>query len=97
MGFGDWSVNAPRGDMKMVYDAQKQRDFHGKPGYTVFQPLNVTVPSLQDQTDAYWSIYTDDGQGNGELVAYATDSRWAFEIANALDFQDAETKLWGLM
>jgi len=68
----------------MVYDgsvelADRTSD---KKGYAIVSPINEKSEDVQD---TYWTIFTDDGKGNGDFVCHCPDKYWAERIAYALD------------
>jgi hypothetical protein len=64
----------------MVYDQtddNKPAEMTGKPGFTIHKS--------QPGDEHTYSIYTDDGRGNGDYVCGVTDDYWARRIAHSLD------------
>lgn len=70
----------------MVYKATDEARVQGEPGYAIYAPNQAYDGDLKFM----WEIYTDDGAGNGDFVARASEKYWAERIAYALDALDAE-------
>lgn len=65
----------------MVYDRTENKTAAPQSikGYAIYDE------DTEDRGKLY-TIYTDDGHGNGDYICESTDKYWIFRVANALDW-----------